>query len=186
VAARLGRLLPLLALAAASVLIPSDLRAQDDEGGPGTLVLRDLEHPLNGTWTATNDPTTMECVGHSLAMPAGDPEILQVEVYDGGHRLEIDTRNGRMTMRAVTVDEWESEVDGEQQILRKKVRDDANWFAYAVDGAYTLYEGIQTPIPEITIHFIMAFDPAEPTRISGHLRSSMHGCRVVRGFTLRK
>lgn len=185
-ASRPGRLLAVLALAAGCLLSASDARAQGDESGPGTLEIRDLEHPLNGTWVANHEPGTMVCTGVSAALPGGDPETIQVEVYDGGNRLEMHSPNGRMTMRSVGVDEWESELDGERQILRRKVRDDANWFAWAVDGVMTVYEGVQNPIPEITIHYIMGFDPEAPTRISGHLRSSAKGCNIFRGFSMRK
>jgi hypothetical protein len=175
-----------LLFAAALVLLPAGAHAQGEEGEPGTLVLPDLDHPLNGTWRVVHSPGTMVCPGISMAMPGGNPETVTIAVHDGGHRLEMSAPTGRMTMRSVPVDPWVSEVDGDMQILRREVRDEANWFAWAVEGSSTVYEGFQNPTPGITIHFIMGFNPEDPRQIPGHLSSTAEGCRITRGFTFTK
>lgn len=165
------------------VLQPVIAQAQEDGGdGSKTIILTDPDHPLNGAWRYVHAAGTVVCPYMTVPMPASKPEVLQITAHDGGARLEITAQDGHITMQRVTADEWESEVDGDRQVLRRKVRDDANWIAWAAEGMATFYEGTQTPGAGLLVRYIMGWAPDSPDVLRGHITSEFQGCKIHRAF----
>lgn len=160
-------------------------QAQDDDGSK-TIVLTDPDHPLNGAWQYTHAAGTVVCPSITVPMPPSAPEVLQITVHDGGARLEMTAQAGNITMHRVTADEWASEVDGDRQVLRKKLRDDANWIAWALADDVTVYEGTLRPGADLLVRYIMGWEHAKPDLLRGHITSSFSGCKIVRGFQMNR
>jgi hypothetical protein len=173
------RLRPLLVLAVTLVLAPAAAMAQGQD-----LVLPDRDHPLSGTWKIDHRPGTIVCAPPlpPMRFPGGPSQTVQILVYDGGNRLEMRAPNGEMTMRLVTADEWETDIDEDRANLRKVVREETRWFAWLNKG---VYEGFLTPTSGVTIHYIMTFNPEEPRQVPGYLSSKVEQCftRVEYTFT---
>lgn len=168
--------------------VPSAAHAQDDAGdGSKTIILTDPDHPLNGAWRYVHGAGTVVCPSMTVPIPASKPEVLQIAVHDGGARLEITAQAGNITMQRVDIAQWESETDGEMQILRKTLRsDNAALIARAADGWATIYEGTQTPGADLLIRYIMFWQHDQPDLLGGHITSTFSGCKVLRSFQMNR
>lgn len=169
--------------------LPHAAHAQDAGGeGPKTIVLPDREHPLNGTWQVVHGAGTVVCPQMTMPIPAGNPDTVRLSVHDAGARLEMTAPDGRMTLRRVEAHgEWESGREGDALVLRRKMRsDNAALMARALEGEATIYEGTQTPIAGMAIHYILGWTHGERGVMRGHLTSAHQGCKILRSFSFQR
>lgn len=163
------------------------IHAQEgSDDGSKTIVLTDPDHPLNGAWRYTHAAGTVVCPTMTMPIPPSKPEVLRITVHDAGARLEMTAQAGAMTLHRVTADEWASEVDGDRQVLRRKLRDDANWIAWALGDGVTVYEGSQRPGADLLIRYIMSWEHDKPGLLRGYITSTYSGCKIHRSFQMNR